>query len=439
MESPSLKKIAVIGAGCSGLAVLKGLQDYGFRNIVCYEQNEEIGGNWLYKPEISHSSVFDTTHIISSKKMSEFRDYPMPEGYPDYPSHAQVLSYFNDYAEHFGLKRYIHFGQKVLSIQLEEGTWTVEALNSSSSTYDFLILANGHHSVPRHPELPGDFSGEYLHAHQFKNNSPFHGKRVLVIGGGNSACDIAVECGRVGSFVSISMRRPHYIVPKFIMGKPTDLYNDQMRWIPEIIARPLRKLSLKLQIGSYHNYGLEDPDFHVKYDHPTVNSELLYFLRHGKVNPRKGIESVIGKTVTFADGQSEDYDVIIAATGYKIATPFFKDTMPDYSESEEVDLYLRMFHPNFPSLIYAGLVQPQGAIWPLVEAQSKLMAHYIGGTWHWPSNIQQLIQEEVQDIKEKYLARKRHTIEVDFHDYLHLIESLTPAPNSQPSTPINLS
>jgi len=424
MSDQLTAKIAVIGAGCSGLAVLKGLQDFGFRNMVCFEQNEEVGGNWLFSPNPSHSSVFETTHIISSKKMSEFRGYPMPEEYPDYPSHLQVLEYFKNFTDTFDLKQYIRFGARVNSINLESGKWKIKVNAEAEESFDFLILANGHHSVPRYPDLPGKFEGEYLHTHQFKNNMPFKGKRVLVIGGGNSACDCAVECGRVASFVSISMRRPHYIVPKFIMGKPTDIYNHEMRWVPEWIARPLRKVSLRLQIGSYRQYGLEDPDFHVKYDHPTVNSELLYFLRHGKVHPRKGILQIAGNRVTFEDGVTEAYDVIIAATGYKIATPFFDSSLPDYSEAEEVDLYLRMFHPDYPSLIYAGLVQPQGAIWPLVEAQAKLMANYIGGKWTLPDNVKDLIQLEMKDIKEKYLVRKRHTIEVDYHDYLHKIEAV---------------
>lgn len=419
-------RIAIIGAGCTGLTMIKGLLDYGHTEIVCYEQNSSIGGNWLFSRDPSHSSVIESTHIISSKLMSQFEDFPMPEHYPDYPSHQQVLDYFQAYADHFGLLPYIRFDSKVMKTELNGAKWTIVTESGDVDTYDFLILANGHHSVPRFPELPGKFAGELIHAHSFKNNQSFRDKRVLVIGGGNSACDCAVECGRIAEKVSISMRRPHYIIPKFIMGKPTDLYNHKMKWIPEWLAKPLRQLSLYLQIGSYKWYGLETPDFSVTEDHPTINSELLYYLRHGRVTARKGIRMISGHTVTFEDDVEEDFDVIIAATGYKISTPFLEKTMIDYSEADRVDLYLRMFHPDYDRLIFAGLVQPQGAIWPLVEAQSKLVAHYIGGTWTLPSNVAELAKQEADTIARRYLHRKRHTIEVDFHEYLDQLKSLIP-------------
>lgn len=427
-KNPDMKKvrIAIIGAGCSGLTMIKGLLDYGFSEIVCYEQNSSLGGNWLFSMDPSHSSVIETTHIISSKLMSQFEDFPMPEHYPDYPSHHQVLSYFKAYADHFNLLPYIRFNTKVVRTELDGDQWTLETDEGEVEKFSYLILANGHHSVPRYPNLPGEFSGELIHAHSFKNNHSFKNKRVLVIGGGNSACDCAVECGRIAEKVSISMRRPHYIIPKFIMGQPTDLYNHKMKWIPEWLAKPLRKVSLYLQIGSYRWYGLEAPRFSVTEDHPTINSELLYYLRHGKVNARKGVQMIAGNTVTFEDGIQEDFDVIIAATGYKISTPFLKNTMIDYSEADRIDLYLRMFHPDYDRLIFAGLVQPQGAIWPLVEAQSKLIAHYIGGSWKLPDNVHELARKEADAIANRYLHRKRHTIEVDFHEYLDRVKGLIP-------------
>ena len=416
-------RIAIIGAGCSGIAAIKKFKEAGLTDITCFEQNDKVGGNWIYTSGSSHSSITETTHIISSKKLSEYSDFPMPAEYPDYPSHAQVLQYFEDYAEHFRLKPFIKFGSKVDKVlRNESGLWEIFVNQSNQAEeFDYLIISNGHHSVPRHPEVKGNFNGEYIHSHDFKSKDRFTGKRVLVIGGGNSACDCAVECSRVAEYVAISMRKPQYIVPKFMMGKPTDTFNDALRFVPDIIAEPLRKLSLKLQIGNYKDYGLMTPDFPITKDHPTVNSELLYTLRHGKVMPKTGIEKVEDKRVYFTDGTSEVFDVIIAATGYKIATPFFDSEFLDYSDADSIPLFLRMFHPTYHNLIFIGLVQPQGSVWPLSEAQSGLAAKYIQGHWKLPTNIAELAQKEANKISKDFLKNKRHTVEVHFTPYLETI------------------
>ena len=421
-------KVAIIGAGCSGITAVKNLLQAGVEDIVCFEQNSRIGGNWVYSPETTHSSVTETTHIISSKKMSEFTDFPMPDHYPDYPSHRQVLAYFDNYCDHFGILPFIRFNTRVDKVLLnDKGQWDVY-INSRDlpEIFDYLLVANGHHSVPRHYRIPGHFTGTYMHSHEFKNGRGFEGKRVLVIGGGNSACDCAVECSRVTDHVVISIRRPQYIVPKFFMGKPTDTFNDKMRWLPEAVAEKLRRMSLKIQVGNYEDYGLKNPDFPVTYDHPTVNSELLYMLRHGKVKAAVGIKSVEGKKVTFEDGKQDEFDIIIAATGYKIATPFFDPEFLDYSEADEIALYLRMFHPDSPKLIFIRLVQPQGAIWPLSDIQSKLAANYIAGRWSLPQNIAALAKKETESISKSFLKEKRHVIEVHFTPYFEKIAKLIP-------------
>ena len=423
-----MPRICIIGAGCSGITAVKNLTQSGLTDVVCYEQQSSIGGNWVYTSEVGHSSVCSTTHIISSKKMSEYEDFPMPDNYPDYPSHRQLLAYFRDYVDHFDLASYIRLNTKVNHIKKEKDEkWTVTLANGKKELFDFLLISSGHHSVPRHPELPGNFDGEYVHSHSFKENTPFAGKSVLVIGAGNSGCDCAVECSRVSDRVFISMRRPHYIIPKFFLGKPTDTFNKKLTYLPEFIAEPLRKLTLRIQVGKYEDYGMKSPDFPIVKDHPTLNSELLYRIRHGKVNPKPGIKHIEGRIVTFDDGSQEDMDVIIAATGYKIATPFFDPDFLDYSEADRIPLYLRMFHPQHRSLVFIGLVQPQGAIWPLSDAQSQLTAHYIKGNYSLPANVAELAEKDADYIDKTFLKRKRHTIEVHYHQYLNQLKKAIPS------------
>lgn len=412
-------KIAIIGAGCSGITALKNCLDQGLENIVCYEQNDQVGGNWIFTAGDGHSSVCETTHIISSKTMSQYRDYPMPDHYPDYPSHRQVLAYFQGYAQHFGLHDYIQFNTRVEKAEKQaDESWAITLDNGEQKRFDFLVIANGHHNNPRHPKpIKDNFTGRYLHSHSYKSNDSFKDEKVLVVGGGNSACDCAVEISRVAKNVDISIRRPRYIIPKFFLGKPTDTFNKATLLLPPFLAEMARKLTLRIQVGRYRDYGLEEPKTPVRAIHPTLNSELLYKIRHGKVHPKRGIDRVDGKTVYFSDGSQADYDTIVAATGYKISLPFFAKAFLDYEDTNRIPLWLRMFHPEHPSLIFIGLFQPQGAIWPFSDLQAELAAHYMSGAYQLPTDIAAKAEADSDEIEREFEPGKQHTIEVHTHTF----------------------
>ncbi|MEL6865028.1 MAG: NAD(P)-binding domain-containing protein [Bacteroidota bacterium] len=428
-------RIAIIGAGCSGLASIKNLLQAGLNNIVCYEKNDQIGGNWIYTAK--DSSVCETTHIISSKNLSEFLDFPMPAHYPDYPSHRQVLAYFQAYTQHFGLEQYIRFNTAVRKVaKTNKGQWQLTLANGRDELFDALLVANGHHAIPRHPKLPGSFTGTYLHAHDYKTNQDFRDKKVLVIGAGNSGCDCAVEISRVAEKVSISMRRPYYIIPKFMMGRPVDSFNEMALLIPAKIRNVLLKMSLHMQIGPYKSYGLTPPDYPITQCHPVVNSELLYKIRHGKIFPQKGIQNINGDKVRFDDGQEETFDVILAATGYKIAFPFFDPDFIDYSESNRIALYLRMIHPDHQNLFFIGLVQPQGCVWPISDHQAKLVANLLAGRTQLPNNLHQLAQQEADQIAREFINSKRHSLEVHYHPFIKKLRQLIPTSAPEWAMPI---
>lgn len=418
-------RIAIIGAGCSGLAAIKVLAENGLTNLVCFEKNDQIGGNWVFTASESHSSVCETTHIISSKWLSHYSDFAMPADYPDYPSHQQVLAYFQAYAQKFGLEKYIRFNAEILKAEKIEGErWRLHLNDGSVEEFDCLLVANGHHSTPRHPSWAADFTGQYLHSHSFKNNKGFEGKRILVVGAGNSGCDCAVETSRVAAQVDISVRTPQYIVPKFFLGKPTDTFAANMLWLPRPVQDVLHKISVRMQVGRYRYYGLPEPDFPPTRSHPTVNSEMLEKIRHGKVHPRPGIVRVEGRAVHFTDGSSAEYDTIIAATGYRIQFPFFDKNFINWEDATNVPLYLRMFHPEHKSLFFIGLVQPQGSVWPLSEAQSRLAAKVLKGQFSLPTNLPQLAAEEGKAVEREFLKSPRHSVEVHFLPYLKKLEKL---------------
>lgn len=419
-------RIAIIGAGCSGLTAIKHLVEAGLTNIVCYEKNDQIGGNWIYTATPSHSSICNTTHTISSKPMSQFSDFPMPRDYPDYPNHQQILAYFQAYAQHFQLKKYIRFQITVLHAhKTQNDRWRLTLSDGSQPEFDYLFVANGHLSNPRHPDWKNNFSGTYLHSHDFKSNQGLENQRVLVVGAGNSGCDCAIEASRTAASVDISLRSPQYIIPKLIMGKPTDTFAASLQWLPQYMQDWLQKLSLRIQIGHYRDYGLPEPDSSPTQAHPTINSELFDRIRHGKIRPRPGIENVTELTVRFTDGSIAEYDVIIAATGYIISFPFFDGNFINWENTAHIPLYLRIFHPEHPSLFFIGLIQPQGCIWTLAEAQSRLVSRLLAGKIHLPDNWRAQAVTEGKFWAEQFLARPRHSLEVHYHPYLKQIQQLS--------------
>ena len=413
-------RTAIIGAGCSGLTAIKNLRESGAGEVVCFEKSDRVGGNWVFTAAPgAHSSVCETTHIISSRTLSGYLDFPMPDDYPDYPSHKQVLAYFESYADHFGLRRNIRFATAVTraeKIDLER--WRLTLDDGTAEEFDYLLVANGHHSVPRMPPELGGFAGELLHSHDFKSAEPYRDRRVLVVGVGNSGCDCAVETSRVSARTDIAVRRPSYIVPKFLAGTPTDVFAARTARLPRWVRRPLLQATLRAAVGDLRDYGLERPDYDAIQAHPTLNSELLYRMRHGKVTARRGVAAVDGHRITFADGYADDYDVVIAATGYQIATPFFDPAFLDYRDAEEVDLWLRMWHPDHPTLAFIGLTQPQGCIWPLSDAQSRLAASVIAGRRDLPGDLRERATRETARIRREFVRSKRHALEVDYHRYL---------------------
>jgi cation diffusion facilitator CzcD-associated flavoprotein CzcO len=424
------RRVVVIGAGPSGITAVKNLLDAGFRDIVCLDRNDTVGGNWLYRPESSHSSVFETTHIISSKTLSQYHDYPMPSWYPDYPSHGQLAHYFQAYAQHFGVDRFVRFGTEVRQVEPLPGErWqltseqhgVVETLEA-----DALVVANGHHWRPRMPSYPGEFSGRFMHSHEYKRAAPFAGQRVLVIGGGNSACDVAVETARVSQSTDISWRRGYRVVPKFIFGQPSDIVGMRTHWLPKSVRRVANDLLLRIMQGSNAQYGLPEPDHAFGATHPTVNSELLYAVRHGHVRPRPDIARFDGDTVHFADGSSQVYDTVIACTGYWISHPFFRPELFDFS-SGPVPLYLRMLPARYPTLAFIGLFQPLGCIWPAAELQAKVLARRWTGAWTPPRDLSRAIAHELAHPDYPQLDTPRHTITVDYHAFKRRLLSQLPA------------
>jgi cation diffusion facilitator CzcD-associated flavoprotein CzcO len=361
-----------------------------------------------------------------------YRTYPMPDDYPDYPNHFQIARYFDDYVDHFGLREKIRFRTEVKSVVPVDGEWevTVGGREGTSETrrYRAVLVANGHHWDPRWPEppFPGSeaFEGEQMHVHHYREPEALRDKRVLVLGIGNSATDIAVEASRIASKTFLAMRRGAYVMPKYLNGKPTDeAASKLLTLMPLSVQRFVLGRMLGLTAGDMTAYGLPEPDHKLLEAHPTVSAELLSRLGHGDIEVKPNIDRFTGgRTVRFADGSEEEIDLVVYCTGYKISFPFFDKDLISAKENR-FPLYRRVVSVEHPGLYFVGFIQPLGAIMPIAEAQAEWVADLLGGrgTLPSPTAMRAEIAEAEKKMRKRYVASKRHTIQVDFQPYLREI------------------
>ncbi|WP_037649962.1 flavin-containing monooxygenase [Streptomyces flavidovirens] len=442
-----MKRVCVIGAGSSGIAACQVLAE---RKIPydCYEAGSEVGGNWRYLNDNDMSSAYRSLHINTSRQVMEYACFPMSEGYPVYPSHAHIARYFDEFVDHFGLRPSIAFRTEVTGVEpsADGRRWSVttrhrETAEEAVRSYDAVLVANGHHWQPRWPDppLPGSesFTGSRTHSHHYKTPEPFADKRVLVLGIGNSACDIAVETSRVSRRTFLAMRRGAHILPKYLFGVPTDhLTGSWLARAPLSVQDRGLQLLLRLSRGRLSDYGLPVPTHRVLAAHPTISDDLLSRLGHGDITVKPMIERMDGDEVLFTDGSRETIDAIVHCTGYAISFPFLSRELIDPA-GNDIGLYHRVVDPDHPGLYFIGLVQPLGAIMPLAEAQSHWVADLIEGTCALPGRA--AMRREIATYRartaRRYVASSRHTIQVDALAYLREIRAerrrrslSTPAP-----------
>jgi Flavin-binding monooxygenase-like len=424
-------RICIIGAGPSGLTTTKNMLQAGLSDVTVFERADTLGGNWVYSRIPGHSSVYENVRAISSKTLSQFEDFPFPADSPHYLSQPQLLAYFEAYSDRFGLRENIRFRTEVQHIEkLGEFEWTVHLADRAVERFNVICVCNGHHWRPRMPDIGGTFSGHLLHSHDFKRPEPFRNDRVLIIGGGNSGFDIAGQMVRVAGRCSMSLRRGYHIVPRFLLGVPSDVFYAKLAWLPKSVLRKWIGRLLCAGVTAYTRRSLPKPDHELLECHPTVNTEVLHYLRKRRIKIFPAIEQFEGNRALFRDGSSAAFDTVIACTGYETASPFFARDFIDFKD-DIPQLYLRMFHPLHRDLFFIGLFQPNGSIWPLSDLQAKLAANYLAGNYTVPYDVDRQVLREVETIRRSFVRSPRHNMEVNYHDFRRSL--LRQIPSSAPT------
>jgi cation diffusion facilitator CzcD-associated flavoprotein CzcO len=366
----------IIGAGPGGLCAAAALKARGLAYEIV-DAGRQIGGIW--DVDRAETPMYDTAHFISSKTLSGFSDFPMPEEYPDYPAHNQILAYVQAFARHHGLEDSVALNRRVASARPEADSscWRVTFDDGEERVYGGLCIATGSTWVPRVPTLAGEFQGAMYHSFHYRSPEEFEGKRVLILGGGNSGCDIACDAALTASRAFISLRRGYHFVPKYVLGKPADVFAHAGPRLPAWLEQRFFGFLIgKVLVGDLERFGLKKPDHPILASHPIMNTQILHHLGHGDLEAVPDVQELRAHSVLFTDGREEEVDLILLATGYEHSYPVLGST-DEHGPFGPESLYLNLAHREHPTLFFMGQFETDGAAYSLYGLQAGLLASYL--------------------------------------------------------------
>jgi cation diffusion facilitator CzcD-associated flavoprotein CzcO len=366
------RPVGIIGAGPAGLATAAALKSRGL-DFEILDAGRGVGGIWDIDRD--ETPMYESAHFISSKTLSAFDGHSMPAGYPDYPRHDQILAYVTSFAHRHGLEDHATFGVRVQAARAAEGGgWEVELSEGGPRRYRALCVATGANWEPALPRVEGTFEGEAYHAFHYRSPDELSGKRVLIVGGGNSGCDIACDAARVAERALLSVRRGYHFVPKYVFGQPSDVFAHGGPPLPAWLERRVFGVLIRrLLVGDVTRFGLPRPDHAILESHPTMNTRVLHHLGHGDLEARSDVLALEGKTVRFTDGRVDEVDLVVWATGYRRTYPFFEEPVIDTGKAAH-DLYLNLSHRRHDDLFFLGLFETDGAAYPILSRQGHIVA-----------------------------------------------------------------
>lgn len=384
--------------------------------------------------------MFSSLYSNVSKHNYCFSDFPFPDDVPDYPHHTHMAEYINSYAEHFGIKDHISFSTKVVRVEKVSERWKITSVKVDNEGKDqhiyketfvkFVAIATGHHAKPSMPHFDGQetFPGRIFHSVEYKNatSNGLVGKKVVVVGIGNSAVDVAVNVVELGGKkpVSIATRSGAWIIPNYILGFPADHYACRLfLWLPWGLSNFIFEFVIKSVSGSPWQLNL-NPKMRARQTQPTVSPTLVHHIQRRNVMVKPNIAAVEGNKVVFTDGTKTTTDTIVCCTGYKIDLPFLDSSLKDLvveENSNKIKLFKHVFVPEIgASLAFIGFVQPtSGGLLSVSEIQARWFSELCKGVIKLPlvEKMQQEIKQDQQKNESTYFASARHTIQQDPLNY----------------------
>jgi hypothetical protein len=381
---------ALIGAGPAGLAGARNLARVGI-DFVGFEAHSGVGGLWdIDNPR---STVYKSAHLISSRTTTAYAEFPMRDDVPDYPGHREMKTYFDDFADAFDLRRHYRFGTRVERVEPDGELWSVTSVgpdgDERTERFRGVVIATGTLSEPSIPELEGEFTGELMHTSAYKDPEIFKGRRVLIVGAGNSGCDIAVDAVHQAASVDMSVRSGYWFIPKYIFGRPADTLNQRKKPLPPWLKTRIDGTLLKLLTGDPTRFGFIKPDHRVYETHPILNTLVLHHAGHGDITVRGDVARLAGDSVEFRDGSRAEYDLVMLATGYKLHYPYVDPEHLNWVGNGP-DLYLNIFTPRHRNLFVLGMLEAAGIGWQGRYLQAELVAQFVKAQRDHPARADEL-------------------------------------------------
>ncbi|KAI0834529.1 FAD/NAD(P)-binding domain-containing protein [Hypoxylon sp. FL0890] len=351
-------KIAIIGLGPAGLTALKTLREEGF-DAVAFERRDEVGGLWSFSSNATFTSTLNGTVCNVSKFVSGFSDYPVAKECALYPTAPQVAEYFNSYASNFNLQDHMRFNTTVRRVtrNASDNAWDIHITNIDGDTilsFDKVVFGHGCESAPVFPSIPNrdKFKGLMIHSQAYKSPEPFRNKKILVVGIGNTACEVALSLRKHAARLYQSYRRGKIIVSRYYDdGTPMDMHfswpfmrlkyflDDKAPWL---MAPGADKMMIRKMISDAARFEPAAPklprserlkraerrvreDWHLlpgpsmAHVHPTVQEDFFPALHEGDIIPVRGFKDFVGDhQVLLDDGTIVEVDAVIFCTGYDL-------------------------------------------------------------------------------------------------------------------------
>ncbi|HEV2650981.1 MAG TPA: amino acid permease [Rhizomicrobium sp.] len=421
-------RYCIVGAGPCGLLAARAFKLAGIPYDQ-FERHSDVGGIWdIDNPG---TSMYESAHFISSKYTSNFFGLPMPAEYPDYPDHRQLLAYIRAFSGKFGLRSNIAFDTEVrhaepIGEDAKDG-WRVTLSNGETRVYRGIVSANGvtwHASRPNYPGLDG-FKGKVIHSVEYRSPDLLRGKRVLILGAGNSGVDIACDAARAADAAFISVRRGYRFVPKHIFGVPTDVFLSGVHPPKGVVIPDDPSKMLDVVVGDLTRYGLPAPDHKALESHPIMNTQILHYLAHGDIKAKGDVKTFTETGAIFADGSEETFDLVLFATGYEYKVPYLDDSLFTWKQGHP-ELYLNIFHRRLHGLAVVGFVEFASAGYQRFDemAQMAAMDAYLDqkGDAEW-SRLKQEDRPNLRGTK-NYIDSPRHANYVDVDVYRRTLADL---------------